>query len=211
VPAAERHGHGWAGARTKSHGPRTTRSRSASSTWQCRGQGTVWRSTAPRQSQRRQPEPLSKFLERIGAVKQRPVTPSTVLPPAPDVAHIPVVFSGTPRFSAEAVALYESCGRRFSVHTSAAGRRPPTHERLHVDARGDPEVYRAVIAQGAPRPVSARRCLQRRLLPMDFMTTATSRTTVPWRRRCWATSWNRGLAPSGSPHRAANHLRQPRG
>lgn len=51
--------------------------------------------------------PLSKFLDRIGALNRRTVTPLTVLPPAPDVAHIPVTFSGTPRFSSEAVALYE--------------------------------------------------------------------------------------------------------
>ncbi|KMZ11442.1 ATP-dependent DNA helicase pcrA [Candidatus Burkholderia humilis] len=37
--------------------------------------------------------PLSRFLDRIGVVSRRPVTPSTILPPAPDVAHIPVVSS----------------------------------------------------------------------------------------------------------------------
>lgn len=93
--------------------------------------------------------PLSRFLDRIGAVGRRPVTPMTVLPPAPDVAHIPVVFSGTPRFSSEAVALYESCGRRFLyTHLLQVGgrRRMSAFMLMHEAIR---EVYRKVVAQGA--------------------------------------------------------------
>ena len=93
--------------------------------------------------------PLSKFLDRIGVVSRRPVTPLTVLPPAPDVAHIPVVFSGTPRFSSEAVALYESCGRRFMyTHLLQVGgrRRMSAFMLMHEAIR---EVYRKVVAQGA--------------------------------------------------------------
>jgi superfamily I DNA/RNA helicase/Zn-dependent peptidase ImmA (M78 family) len=93
--------------------------------------------------------PLSKFLDRIGAVSRRPVTPLTVLPPAPDVAHIPVVFSGTPRFSAEAVGLYESCGRRFLyTHLLQVGgrRRMSAFMLMHEAIR---EVYRKVVAQGS--------------------------------------------------------------
>ena len=96
--------------------------------------------------------PLSKFLDRIGAVSRRPVTPSAVLPPAPDVAHIPVVFSGTPRFSSEAVALYESCGRRFLyTHLLQVGglRRMSAFMLMHEAIR---EVYREVIAQGTTSP-----------------------------------------------------------
>ena len=93
--------------------------------------------------------PLSRFLDRIGAVSQRPVTPLTVLPPAPDVAHIPVVFTGTPRFSSEAVGLYESCGRRF-LYThllQVGGRRSMSAFMLMHEAIR--EVYRKVVAQGA--------------------------------------------------------------
>lgn len=92
--------------------------------------------------------PLSKFLDRIGAISSRQVTPLTVLPPAPDVAQIPVVFSGTPRFSSEAVALYESCGRRFLyTHLLKVGgrRRMSAFMLMHEAIR---EVYRKVVAQG---------------------------------------------------------------
>lgn len=92
--------------------------------------------------------PLSKFLDRIGAVGRRPVTPLTILPPAPDVAQIPVAFSGTPRFSSEAVALYESCGRRFLyTHLLQVGgrRRMSAFMLMHEAIR---EVYRKVVAQG---------------------------------------------------------------
>jgi len=93
--------------------------------------------------------PLSKFLDRIGAVSRRLVTPLTVLPPAPDVAQIPVVFSGTPRFSSEAVSLYESCERRFLyTHLLQVGgrRRMSAFMLMHEAIR---EVYRKVVAQGA--------------------------------------------------------------
>lgn len=93
--------------------------------------------------------PLSKFLDRIGAVNRRLVTPLTVLPPAPDVAQVPVVFSGTPRFSSEAVSLYESCERRFLyTHLLQVGgrRRMSAFMLMHEAIR---EVYRKVVAQGA--------------------------------------------------------------
>jgi len=92
--------------------------------------------------------PLSKFLDRIDTVSRRPVTPTTVLPPAPDIAHIPVAFSGTPSFTAEAVSLYEGCGRRFLyTHLLHVGgrRRASAFMLMHEAIR---EVYRAVIAQG---------------------------------------------------------------
>ncbi|NYS36617.1 DNA helicase UvrD, partial [Streptococcus danieliae] len=57
--------------------------------------------------------PLSPFLERIGTVMERTVTPITLMPPAPDDVSITVALSGKPRFSSDAVALYESCPRRF--------------------------------------------------------------------------------------------------
>lgn len=93
--------------------------------------------------------PLSRFLDRIGTVCRRPVTPLTVLPPAPDASPIPVIFSGTPRFSSEAVALHESCGRRFLyTHLLQVGgrRRMSAFMLMHEAIR---EVYRKVVAQGA--------------------------------------------------------------
>ncbi|WP_273455877.1 UvrD-helicase domain-containing protein [Nevskia ramosa] len=91
---------------------------------------------------------LSPFLDRIGSVNSRPVTPTTVMPPAPDEAIIPVVFSGTPRFSSDAVGLYESCARRFLyTHLLHVGgrRRTSSFMQMHEAVR---EVCRAVVAQG---------------------------------------------------------------
>lgn len=92
--------------------------------------------------------PLSKFLDRIGAISQRSVTPLTILSPAADVAQIPVIFLGAPCFSSEAVALYESCGRRFLyTHLLQVGgrRRMSAFMQMHEAIR---EVYRKVAAQG---------------------------------------------------------------
>ena len=92
--------------------------------------------------------PLSPFLERIGPIDRRAETPATVLPPAPDDTAIPVVFSGTPRFSSDQVALYESCARRFLyTHLLQVGgrRQMSSFMQMHEAIR---EVYQAVIAQG---------------------------------------------------------------
>lgn len=96
--------------------------------------------------------PLSQFLDRVGTVSRRAVTPSTILPPSSDAAQIPVVFSGTPRFSSEAVALYESCGRRFLyTHLLQIGgrRRMSAFMLMHEAIR---EVYRAIVTQGTASP-----------------------------------------------------------
>jgi superfamily I DNA/RNA helicase/Zn-dependent peptidase ImmA (M78 family) len=90
---------------------------------------------------------LSPFLDRIGTVDQRLVTPTTVMPPAPDDDLIPVVFSGTPRFTSDQVALYESCARRFLyTHLLQLGgrRRMSSFMQMHEAIR---EVYRVVVAQ----------------------------------------------------------------
>lgn len=92
--------------------------------------------------------PLSQFLDRISPVQRRAVTPTTVLPPAPDEAHIPIAFNGTPRFNSDAVALYESCARRFLyTHLLQVGgrRRMSSFMQMHEAIR---EVYRSVVAQG---------------------------------------------------------------
>ncbi|WP_070303315.1 UvrD-helicase domain-containing protein [Janthinobacterium sp. HH104] len=93
--------------------------------------------------------PLSPFLDRIGTVMERAVTPITVMPPAPDDVSIAVALSGTPRFSSDAVALYESCARRFLyTHLLQVGgrRRMSSFMQMHEAIR---EVYRAVVAQGS--------------------------------------------------------------
>lgn len=92
--------------------------------------------------------PLSVFLKRIGSVSPRAMIPSIAMPPAPDEVQIPVVFSGVPRFSSDAVALYESCARRFLyTHLLQVGgrRRMSPFMQMHEAIR---DVYRAVIAQG---------------------------------------------------------------
>jgi hypothetical protein len=99
--------------------------------------------------------PLSKFLDRIGAL--RPADGHAIDGPAsgPRRCAHSRDFSGTPRFSSEAVALYESCGRRFLyTHLLQVGgrRRMSAFMLMHEAIR---EVYRAVIAQGA---ASAGQC-----------------------------------------------------
>lgn len=92
---------------------------------------------------------LSPFLDRIGTVNRRPVSPTTVIPLAPDDVPIPVIFSGTPRFSSDAVGLYESCARRFLyTHLLQVGgrRRMSSFTQMHEAIR---EVYRAIVAQGS--------------------------------------------------------------
>ena len=92
--------------------------------------------------------PLSPFLERIGPVDSRQVTPRTVLPPAPDEAPVPILFTGTPRFSSDAVGLYDSCARRFFyTHLLQVGgrRKMSSFMQMHEAIR---EVYRAVVAAG---------------------------------------------------------------
>lgn len=57
--------------------------------------------------------PLSDFIGRISGLRQTLVNPTLRLAPAPDTAPLPVEFSGSVSFSANAVSLYESCPRRF--------------------------------------------------------------------------------------------------
>lgn len=105
--------------------------------------------------------PLSPFLGRISPVQQRAVTPTTILPPASDEAHIPIAFTGTPRFNSDAVALYESCARRFLyTHLLQVGgrHRMSSFMQMHEAIR---EVYRAVVAQGNAHTVEWEELLSR--------------------------------------------------
>ncbi|WP_122666992.1 UvrD-helicase domain-containing protein [Pseudomonas viridiflava] len=91
---------------------------------------------------------LSPYLDRIGLVKQCAVTPKTVLPPAPDSVAIPIVFTGVPRFSSDAVSLYDSCARRFFyTHLLQVGgkRKMNSFMQMHEAIR---DVYRKLVAQG---------------------------------------------------------------
>lgn len=93
--------------------------------------------------------PLSQFLDRIGQVDRLSVKPTIAIPPAPDEARISVAFSGTPRFRSEALALYQSCARRFLyTHLLQVGgrRRMSSFMRMHEAIR---EVYRAIVTQGS--------------------------------------------------------------
>lgn len=97
--------------------------------------------------------PLSPFLDRIGTVSQRTVTPITVMPPAPDDEPVIVQLSGMPRFSSDAVALYQSCARRFLyTHLLQVGgrRRMSSFMLMHEAIR---DIYREVVAQGDTLPV----------------------------------------------------------
>ncbi|KPY89800.1 UvrD-helicase domain-containing protein [Pseudomonas syringae pv. tagetis] len=91
---------------------------------------------------------LSPFLDRIGPIKRCAVTPTTVLPPAPDSVPIPIVFSGTPRFSSDSVSLYDSCARRFFyTHLLQIGgrRKMSSFMQMHEAIR---DVYRKLVAHG---------------------------------------------------------------
>ena len=91
---------------------------------------------------------LSPFLDQIGPVKQCAITPKTLLPPAPDSVAIPILFSGVPRFSADAVSLYESCARRFFyTHLIQVGGRRKMNPfmQMHEAIR---DVCRKLVAQG---------------------------------------------------------------
>lgn len=91
---------------------------------------------------------LSPYLDRIGLVKQCAVKPKTVLPPAPDSVAIPIVFTGIPRFSSDAVSLYDSCARRFFyTHLLQVGgkRKMNSFMQMHEAIR---DVYRELVAQG---------------------------------------------------------------
>lgn len=91
---------------------------------------------------------LSPFLDRIGTIMQRAVTPKTVLPSASDSVAIPIVFSGIPRFSSDAVSLYDSCARRFFyTHLLQVGgrRKMSSFMQMHEAIR---DVYRKLVAQG---------------------------------------------------------------
>lgn len=91
---------------------------------------------------------LSEYLGRLKSVAERKVQPVTTLPLAADEIPLTVIFNGAPTFSADAVALFESCGRRFLyTHLLQVGgkRRTTAFMQMHEAVRA---VYRAVVAAG---------------------------------------------------------------
>ncbi|CAI3802798.1 ATP-dependent DNA helicase Rep [Pseudomonas sp. MM221] len=92
--------------------------------------------------------PMSPFIERIGPAQRRAVQPATAIPPDPGAAPVVMSLSGTPRFSADAVALYDSCPRRFLyTHLLQVGgrRRMSAFMLMHEAIR---DVYRGIVAEG---------------------------------------------------------------
>ncbi|MCW5136970.1 UvrD-helicase domain-containing protein [Burkholderia cenocepacia] len=92
--------------------------------------------------------PLSDFVAQMGTLRQTSATPTLRLTPAPDIAPLPVEFSGVVTFSSHAVALYESCPRRFFyTHLlQIGGRRQATpYMKMHEAVRS---VCQTIIETG---------------------------------------------------------------
>jgi superfamily I DNA/RNA helicase len=92
--------------------------------------------------------PLSEFVDRLGALQRHSVTPALSLAPAPDTVPVSVAFSGQVSFNAQAVALFDSCPRRF-LYThllQVGGRRQATaFMKMHEAVRS---VCRTIVDSG---------------------------------------------------------------
>lgn len=91
---------------------------------------------------------LSDYLKRLAGVAERSIQPVSQLPLAPDQVPLAVSFSGAPRFTSDAIALFETCGRRFLyTHLLQVGgkRRTTAFMQMHEAVR---TVYRSVVAAG---------------------------------------------------------------
>ena len=91
---------------------------------------------------------LSNFVERVSSLRRTPVLPQLRLGPSADSIPTPVAFSGPLVFGAPAIALYESCPRRF-LYThlvQVGGRRQATmFTKMHEAVRS---VCQAIIETG---------------------------------------------------------------
>lgn len=99
--------------------------------------------TADINGKRRQ---LSPFLSRLGGVSEVAVTPKLSPPASWEDESILVSFTGKPRFGAEALSLYDRCGRRFlyTYLLQVGGRRRMTaFSHMHEAVR---EVYDSIVA-----------------------------------------------------------------
>ena len=88
---------------------------------------------------------LSDFISRLGTVVVRSTTPKTAIPSAPDKNPILIDFIGNARFSSDAMALYQSCPRRFLyTHLLQVGgrRRTSAFMQMHEAVR---VVYREIV------------------------------------------------------------------
>ncbi|WP_082033782.1 UvrD-helicase domain-containing protein [Pseudomonas sp. PI1] len=92
--------------------------------------------------------PLSEYLQRLGNLRHEEDHPSLRLPTALDTLPLQVEFSGQPSFSSQAVALYDSCPRRF-LYThlmQVGGRRQSTAFMQMHDAVRD--VLKDIVGAG---------------------------------------------------------------
>lgn len=81
---------------------------------------------------------LSEYVTRLHSIQQRSITPMLELAPAAETLPLQVVFSGAVSFNAKAVALYESCPRRFLyTHLLEIGgrRQATTFMKMHEAVR----------------------------------------------------------------------------
>lgn len=102
---------------------------------------------APTQKSNGHNRPLSSFLDRVGSgLLRTKVSPTRVLPPAPEAGDVAVAIDGALRFTGAQTALYERCPRRFFyTHVlQVGGRRTATaFMQMHEAVR---TIFKAVIA-----------------------------------------------------------------
>lgn len=105
---------------------------------------------APTQKSNGHNRPLSSFLDRVGSgLVRTKVSPTRILPPAPEAGDVTLVIDGALRFTGAQIALYERCPRRFFyTHVlQVGGRRTATaFMQMHEAVR---TVFQAVIADAS--------------------------------------------------------------
>jgi superfamily I DNA/RNA helicase len=102
---------------------------------------------APTQKSNGHNRPLSSFLDRVGSgLVRTKVSPTRILPAAPEAGNVTLAIDGALRFTGAQIALYERCPRRFFyTHVlQVGGRRTATaFMQMHEAVR---TIFKAVIA-----------------------------------------------------------------
>ena len=102
---------------------------------------------APTQKSNGHNRPLSSFLDRVGSgLVRTKVSPTRILPPAPEAGDVALAIDGALRFTGAQIALYERCPRRFFyTHVlQVGGRRTATaFMQMHEAVR---TIFKAVIS-----------------------------------------------------------------
>lgn len=105
---------------------------------------------APTQKSNGHNRPLSSFLDRVGSgLVRTKVSPTRILPPAPEAGDVTLVVDGALRFTGAQIALYERCPRRFFyTHILQVGGRRTTTAfmQMHEAVRA---VFQAMIADAS--------------------------------------------------------------